>query len=89
MGHERDFGKIFSCLRQALQATTIEESHVLVADALKKAEALSRAVMTAAVKRGRKGGQITAKRGPEYFRKIAGMRKTKGGGRPRKPHETE
>lgn len=33
---------------------------------------------------GAKGGKATAKRGSEYFRKIAAMRKTKGGGRPRK-----
>lgn len=33
---------------------------------------------------GKMGGKATAKRGPEYFRKIAGMRKTKAGGRPRK-----
>ena len=30
------------------------------------------------------GGKKTAERGPDYFRKIAAMRKTKGGGRPRK-----
>jgi hypothetical protein len=33
---------------------------------------------------GKMGGKATAKRGPEYFRKIAGMRKTRAGGRPRK-----
>jgi hypothetical protein len=33
---------------------------------------------------GQKGGKKTAERGPEYFRKIAAMRKTKAGGRPRK-----
>ena len=33
---------------------------------------------------GRLGGAATAKRGSEYFSKIAGMRKTKAGGRPRK-----
>jgi hypothetical protein len=33
---------------------------------------------------GKMGGKATAKRGPEYFRMIAGMRKTKAGGRPRK-----
>jgi hypothetical protein len=32
---------------------------------------------------GKKGGKATAKRGPDYFRKIAAMRKTFGGGRPR------
>jgi hypothetical protein len=32
---------------------------------------------------GRKGGTQTAKRGPEYFRQLAGKRKTFGGGRPK------
>lgn len=33
---------------------------------------------------GKLGGQKTAERGPEYFRQIAAMRKTRSGGRPRK-----
>jgi len=33
---------------------------------------------------GKMGGKATAKRGPEYFRRIAGMRKTRAGGRPPK-----
>lgn len=33
---------------------------------------------------GKRGGKKTAERGPEYFKKIAGMRKTRAGGRPRK-----
>lgn len=33
---------------------------------------------------GKKGGKATAKRGPEYFRKIALMRKERKGGRPKK-----
>jgi hypothetical protein len=37
-----------------------------------------------AVMLGRAGGKRTAERGPEYFRKIAAMRKTRAGGRPRK-----
>lgn len=32
---------------------------------------------------GKMGGKATARKGPEYFRKIAAMRKTKAGGRPR------
>ena len=36
---------------------------------------------------GKMGGKATAKKGPEYFRRIAGMRKTKAGGRPRKQTE--
>lgn len=33
---------------------------------------------------GSKGGSVTAKRGSDYFRKLAARRKTHGGGRPRK-----
>ena len=36
---------------------------------------------------GRIGGQKTAERGPDYFRKIAAMRTTRGGGRPKKQPE--
>ena len=35
-----------------------------------------------AAKLGAKGGKQTAKRGPDYFRKIAAMRKEHKGGRP-------
>lgn len=31
---------------------------------------------------GKKGGKATAKRGSEFYRKIAAMRKTRAGGRP-------
>jgi hypothetical protein len=33
---------------------------------------------------GKKGGKVTAQRGPDYFRKIAAMRKENKGGRPKK-----
>jgi hypothetical protein len=33
---------------------------------------------------GAKGGQKTAERGSDYFKKIAAMRKTNAGGRPKK-----
>jgi hypothetical protein len=33
---------------------------------------------------GQKGGSTTAQRGPDYYAKIAAMRKTRAGGRPRK-----
>ena len=32
---------------------------------------------------GSKGGKKTAERGPEYFARIASMRKTRAGGRPK------
>jgi len=37
-----------------------------------------------AVALGKKGGKATAKRGSDYFRKIAAMRKENKGGRPKK-----
>ena len=37
-----------------------------------------------AVALGKKGGQKTAQRGADYFRKIQGQRKHRGGGRPPK-----
>ncbi len=40
--------------------------------------------MPAAAILGAKGGSVTAKRGPEYFRQLAAKRKTNAGGRPRK-----
>ena len=36
---------------------------------------------------GSKGGKATAKRGPDYFRKIAAMRQERKGGRPPKPRK--
>jgi hypothetical protein len=38
----------------------------------------------APAKIGKKGGTKTAERGPDYFRQIAAMRKTRAGGRPKK-----
>ena len=84
MSHEPAFTRLSDVLRRALEAPTLEESRTLVADALSRADKLAKAVLAAPVKRGRKGGTKTAERGPEYFRQIAAMRKTRGGGRPRK-----
>lgn len=57
---------------------------------LESARALARFLLlkpkpeTAAAELGKRGGKETAKRGPKYYSKIAGMRKTKAGGRPKK-----
>jgi hypothetical protein len=48
---------------------------------------LSEAKQSAAIALGRKGGSVIAKRGSDYFRKLAAKRKTHGGGRPPKPSE--
>jgi hypothetical protein len=45
------------------------------------------AKLPAAKALGRKGGSVIAKRGSDYFRKLAAKRKTHGGGRPRKQSE--
>jgi hypothetical protein len=38
---------------------------------------------------GQIGGKKTAERGSEYFRKIAAMRKTRAGGRPKQDSKAE
>jgi hypothetical protein len=43
----------------------------------------------AAVELGRKGGRVTAKRGPKYYKKIQGQRKNFKGGRPPKPKNNQ
>lgn len=55
-------------------------------EVLRSADALATdlARIPPAVAMGKAGGKKTAERGPEYFKQIAAMRKTKGGGRPRK-----
>jgi hypothetical protein len=75
-----------ACAR-AQKAPTLEESRTLIAEALQRVERLSKAVLTAAEKRGRKGGTKTAERGPDYYREIGAKRKVFAGGRPRKQPE--
>lgn len=48
---------------------------------------LKQSKLPAAEVLGRKGGSVIAKRGSDYFRKLAAKRKTHGGGRPRKDSE--
>ena len=73
-----------------LETTTLpegraERANELLGDALVLADHL--ATVEPAVVLGQKGGKQTAKRGSDYFRKIAAMRKTRAGGRPRKQAE--
>jgi hypothetical protein len=58
-----------------------KRAHELLQAAISLADTLL-AVPPAAIL-GAKGGNVTAKRGSAYFRKIAAMRKTRGGGRPK------
>jgi hypothetical protein len=57
-----------------------ERAYELLTAALSLADDLLMQSPAAAL--GKKGGKQTAKRGPDYFRKIAAMRKEHKGGRP-------
>ena len=59
-----------------------ERAGELLEAAVKLADELLKASPAATL--GAKGGKKTAERGPDYYRKIAGMRKKKAGGRPRR-----
>ena len=50
---------------------------------------LKQSKQSAAITLGRKGGSVIAKRGSDYFRKLAARRKTHGGGRPRKENPSD
>ena len=70
-----------------LSTTTLPEGRAerageLLGAALKLADELL--IASPAATLGARGGAKTAQRGSEYFRKIAGMRKKRAGGRPRK-----
>jgi hypothetical protein len=58
-----------------------ERAHELLQAAVSLADGLLTVSPAAAL--GKRGGKKTAKRGSDYFRKIAGMRKSRRGGRPR------
>lgn len=57
-----------------------ERAHELLEAAVSLADNLL--AVSPAVALGKRGGKTTAKRGPDYFRKIAAMRKHRRGGRP-------
>jgi hypothetical protein len=86
-----DYPRRFLILRNLLSdargADTVEKRDPIIDKILRKLELLEQRIMTAAQERGSKGGKKTAERGPDYFRQIAAMRKTRGGGRPRKQAE--
>jgi hypothetical protein len=58
-----------------------QRAHELLLAAIKLADVLIEVPPAAIL--GAKGGKTTAKRGSDYFRKIAAMRKNRGGGRPK------
>ena len=91
MASPSDLQALRDLIRQAqLVLNTVPDPHPSIAgchELLDAAFALSKQLARKrpdAVSLGAKGGQKTAERGPEYFAKIAAMRKTRAGGRPKK-----
>ena len=95
----RDLKALRNLVNQAdLVLATIPNPHPSIASAresLNAALALSKDLVkhfgdplkTGAAAMGAKGGSKTAERGPDYYAKIAAMRKNRRGGRPRKQAE--
>lgn len=67
---------------EARSADTYEKRDPIINKLIKRIDSLAKRIDP--VRFGRKGGTKTAERGPDYFRQIAAMRKTKAGGRPKK-----
>ncbi len=90
MARRNDLRSLRNLIAEAhglLVTTTLPEgrsqrAHELLAAALHLADDLLNQSPAAAL--GKKGGKETAKRGSEYFKKIAAMRKDFKGGRPSK-----
>src|SRR5436305_1588237 len=92
---QKDLKALHRIISQAdLALGTIAHPHPSIArsrELLKAALALSKDLIERppeAVALGAIGGRKTAERGPEYYAKIAGMRKARKGGRPRKDGTT-
>jgi hypothetical protein len=66
-----------TCLKKAERAVT------------RLSDASRTLAMNPASMLGSIGGRKTAERGPEYYRQIAAMRKTRSGGRPKKQGEEQ
>jgi len=85
--HQSELAKICDSLRSALTAQP-DACREMISDTLKRAERLSESLADAPAKLGAKGGKKTAERmtaqDPDYFKKLAALRKTKAGGRPKK-----
>lgn len=90
MGKKNDLQALRNLIGEAhdiLRTTNLpeqrsERAYELLTAAIHLADSLLE-VSPAAVM-GKKGGRATAKRGSDYFRKLAAKRKTFGGGRPPK-----
>lgn len=81
---QRELSAIRASLFRANNAPNHEECREIIRKTIRRVELLAERLSKVPAEIGRKGGTKTAERGPEYFRQIAAMRKTRGGGRPKK-----
>jgi hypothetical protein len=81
---QQELSAIQTSLGRAIAEPNHEASREIVRRVIRRVELLAQRLAKAPVALGRKGGKKTAERGPEYFKQIAAMRKTRAGGRPRK-----
>lgn len=86
---QKELSAIRAILVSAINATDREEYSTLMQKALRRVDLLTERAVKAPIEQGRKGGKKTAERGPEYYKQIAAMRKTRGGGRPKKQPESK
>ncbi len=87
----RDLSKARHLLRDGLTAQTVEECHAIIADSLPTLDCVAELIASPAVLMGKLGGNATkaanVARDPDYYKRISAMRKTRAGGRPRKPRD--
>jgi hypothetical protein len=81
---QKELSAICTSLFRAVDTPNHEECREIVQKTIRRIKLLAERLAKAPSEIGKKGGTKTAERGPEYFRQIAAMRKTKAGGRPKK-----
>jgi hypothetical protein len=81
---QKELAAIRALMSRAFNSADPQEWSMVVRNAMRRIDKVIERLQQEPAKIGRKGGAKTAERGPEYFRQIAAMRKTKSGGRPKK-----
>jgi hypothetical protein len=74
---------IRASLSRAVESADPQEWPKIVRNTIRRIELVIERLDKAPAQIGKKGGLVTAKRGSDYFRQLAAMRKTKAGGRPK------
>jgi hypothetical protein len=83
-GFETMIGLVRNRINEAMGTDDPADRERTLRKALTHLDTLEERIKAIPRERGSAGGTKTAERGPDYFRQIAAMRKTRAGGRPRK-----